>query len=407
MLHAGFYYTADSLKARFTREGNRQLTALCAARGIAINRCGKLVVARNAAELSTLDDLVGRARVNGVPLEVVTTAEARRLEPRARTWERALFSPTTASVDPTAVLRSLVTDAREAGVALCPGVAYRGRAGAAVQTSAGTIAPGYLVNAAGVYADRIAHEWGFGTRYRILPFRGRYLQAAPGSPGFRRHIYPVPDLRQPFLGVHVTVGVDGRATLGPTAMPALGREHYGWLRGIDPAEIANILGREAGFFVRNDFGFRRLALDELRHYGRRGIVARASELADEIRAGDFRRWGPPGIRAQLVDIEERRLEMDFKFEGDDRSFHILNAVSPGFTCALPFAAYLGEQIDRLLNCRGTGAVPGVGGDGRDGAGLRAAGSVADGHGDAHRGRGVARRVAGPRREGMEPIERGL
>ena len=347
MLHAGFYYTSDSLKARFAREGNQQLTAYCVNRGLPINRCGKLVVARNAAELAGLDELLRRARANGVPLETLTAAEAQRVEPRATTFERALFSPTTASVDPVAVLRSLVQDARDAGVALHSGTAYLGRAGTTVRTSAGMITAGYVVNAAGAYADRVAHDWGFGEQYRILPFRGLYLEAEHGSPAFRTHIYPVPDLAQPFLGVHVTVHVGGRTTLGPTATPAFWREHYGGMRGFNLAECASIVAREAGLFLRNDFGFRQLAMDELRKYSRRHLLALAASLAVGLRPEHFRRWGPPGIRAQLIDIRKRRLEMDFKYEGDDRSFHVLNAVSPGLTCSMPFAAHLVDEIDRL------------------------------------------------------------
>lgn len=347
VLHAGFYYTSDSLKARFAREGNRQLTAYCCSRGLPINRCGKVVVAQNAAELAGLDELLRRGRANGVAVEDLTAAEARELEPRAITFERALFSPTTASVDPVAVLRSLVQDARDAGVVLHAGTAYRGRARGMVRTSNGPLSPGYVINAAGAYADRVAHDWGFGAQYRILPFRGLYLEATPGSPPFRTHIYPVPNLAQPFLGVHVTVHVGGRTTLGPTATPAFWREHYGGVRGFSLAECAAIVAREAGLFLRNDFGFRRLALEEMRKYSRRYLVALASQLAEGIRADDFRRWGPAGIRAQLVNIRERRLEMDFKYEGDDRSFHVLNAVSPGLTCALPFAAHLVDEVERL------------------------------------------------------------
>jgi (S)-2-hydroxyglutarate dehydrogenase len=347
VLHAGFYYAADSLKARLTLRGNAQLTRYCVERGLPINRCGKLVVARNAAELAGLDELLRRARANGVTLETLTAAEARRLEPRVKTCERALFSPTTASVDPGAVLAALVDDARTAGVTLLPGTTYLGRAGSAVRTSGGVLTPGYVVNAAGLYADRIARDWGFAARWRILPFKGLYLEAAPGSPPFRTHVYPVPDLRQPFLGVHITVGVNGVAKLGPTATPAFWREQYaGWSR-FSLSECLEIVAREAGLFLRNAFGFRDLALDELRKYRRARLVALATELAEDVRAVHFRRWGLAGIRAQLVDIRERRLEMDFKYEGDDRSFHVLNAVSPGFTCALPFSAHLADEIERL------------------------------------------------------------
>jgi (S)-2-hydroxyglutarate dehydrogenase len=347
VLHAGFYYGADTLKARFTRQGNDALTVYCTSRGLPIRRCGKLVVARTAAELAGLDELLRRARANGVPLESVTAAEARQLEPRVKTFERAVFSPTTSSVDPLAVLRSLVADARAAGITLLPGTAYLGRAGATVRTSSGPISPAYVINAAGLYADRVARDWGFADRWRIVPFKGLYLESEPASAGFRTHIYPVPDLHQPFLGVHVTVGVDGTTTLGPTAIPAFWREHYAGWGGFNLTECAEILIREASLFVRNQFGFRRLAWEELRKYRPSRIVALAAELAGGIRPEQFRRWGPAGIRAQLVDIRERRLEMDFRYEGDDRSFHVLNAVSPGFTCALPFAAHLADEIGRL------------------------------------------------------------
>jgi (S)-2-hydroxyglutarate dehydrogenase len=347
VLHAGFYYAADSLKARFTRDGNSQLTNYCITRGLPINRCGKLVVARTAAELPGLAELLRRGRVNAVPVEEITAAEARRLEPRAKTYERALFSPTTSSIDPHAVLKAFVADAQSEGITLLPGTAYLGRSGGAVRTTAGTLSPGYVVNAAGLHADRIARDWGFSERWRILPFKGLYLEAAPGAPPFRTHIYPVPDPRQPFLGVHVTLHVDGVVTLGPTAIPAFWREQYaGWSR-FNLSEMVEILTREAGLFLRNNFGFRALAFEEMGKYRPSRIVTLGAELAEGIRPEHFRHWGRAGIRAQLVDIRERRLEMDFKFEGDDRSFHVLNAVSPGFTCALPFAAYLAERIGEL------------------------------------------------------------
>lgn len=352
VLHAGFYYATDSLKARFTREGNARLTRYCIERNLPINRCGKLVVARTANDLPGLATLLERGRANGVALDQITAAEARELEPRVKTCERALFSPSTSSVDPLAILQAFVADATAAGITVMPGVAYLGRlsaSGSAVRTSAGTITPGYCINAAGLYADRIAREWGFAEHWGIVPFKGLYLSGTATTPPFRRHIYPVPELSRPFLGVHVTIAVDGTASLGPTAIPAFWREQYnGWSR-FNAAELAEILVRDAGLLLRNAFGFRSLALDELRNYRPRRIVALAAELAEGIRESDFPRWGHSGIRAQLVDIRENRLEMDFKYEGDHRSFHVLNAVSPGFTCALPFAAHLADEIAKLRN----------------------------------------------------------
>jgi len=349
VLHAGFYYSADSLKARLTHDGNRALTTYCLERGLPLNRCGKLVVARSAADLPGLDELERRGRANGVPLERVTADEARRIEPRARTVESALFSPTTASVNPKAVVAALVADARAAGIALVAGAAYLGRQGDTVRTAAGPIVAGYVVNAAGVYADHIAHDFGYAADYEILPFKGLYLHAAPGwtGPGFRTHVYPVPDLRQPFLGVHVTLGVDGTATIGPTATPAFWREHYHGWTNFRWRECLAIVRREAAMFLRNDGGFRTLALAEWRKVRRAALVADARALADDIAPAEFPDWGPPGIRAQLVNRRTRALEMDFRWEGDARSLHVLNAVSPAFTCALPFAAFLAERIDAL------------------------------------------------------------
>jgi len=354
VLHAGFYYSADTLKAQLTREGNRQLAAYCTERGLRLDNCGKLVVAKDAADLAGLEELQRRGRTNGVELEVLSVDDVRRLEPRARTYERALFSPSTATVDPAEIVASLVRDARAAGIVLLTGAAYQGRArGRAVLTSAGTIDAGYVVNAAGLYADRVARDFGFSERYRILPFRGRYLVAPPGALGVRTHVYPVPALANPFLGVHVTRAVDGSVKIGPTATPAFWREQYDGWRNFKLGECLSIAGRELGMLVRNDFGFRRLALAELRAYGRRGLVRRAARLVDGVRAARFRRWGRPGIRAQLFDVRERRLEMDFRYEGDDRSFHVLNAVSPAFTCALPLAEYLVQRIEERLHAVAT------------------------------------------------------
>ena len=348
VLHAGFYYTADTLKARLTLQGNRRLTAYCRERGLRLSRCGKLVVTTGPADLPGLEELLRRGRATGVPLEVLSPEEARRIEPRAKTAERALFSPCTATVDPAEVVASLVDDARAAGIAVLTGTAYRARGRGGAVTSAGTIGAGYLVNTAGLYADRIALEYGFSERYRILPFRGRYLLAEPGAPHMRTHIYPVPNLENPFLGVHITRGVDGGVKIGPTATPALWREHYEGWGNFKLGECLSIAAQETGLLLRNDFGFRRLALAELREYGRRALVRRAARLADGVQAAGFRRWGRAGIRAQLFDIRARRLEMDFRYEGDERSFHVLNAVSPAFTCALPLAEHLAERIAERL-----------------------------------------------------------
>lgn len=351
VLHAGFYYTADSLKARFTRAGNLAWTAYCRERGLPLRACGKLVVASRAEEVAVLDELLRRGRANDVPVELVDEKQARDIEPRAKTLGRALFSPSTAVVDPAACLAALAADAAREGVDLRWNTAYMGRSGRVVRTSAGAIEAGYVVNAAGLYADRVARDYGFSERYRILPFKGLYLYSEEPAGAFRAHIYPVPDIRNPFLGVHFTVTVDGHMKIGPTAIPALWRENYGGLDGFSASELAEIVRRQAGLFLGAGFDFRRLAWEEIQKNFKGVMVSLAGRLADGAKASDYRRWGKPGIRAQLMDVEKKTLVMDFLLEGDSGSMHVLNAVSPGFTCAMPFAAHVCDRVEAMLKSR--------------------------------------------------------
>lgn len=344
VLHAGFYYTQDSLKARFTRDGNARLRAYCDERGIAVNACGKLVVARNEQEHAGLDILIERGHHNGIELESITEQEAREIEPRVRTAGRALWSPTTASVDPREVVRAMRDDALREGIQIDRGVRFLMRRGSELRTSAGAIAAGFVVNTAGLQADQIARQFGFSSRYRIVPFKGLYLYSGEPPGALRTNVYPVPDLRNPFLGVHFTVAANGAIKIGPTAIPAFWREHYDGFHGFDLGEIAAVCYRHARLFAAPQTGLWRLAMEETRKYSRTYMVRLAGELVSGTDVAHYSHWGKPGLRAQLVDIRSNRLEMDFVLEGDDKSLHVLNAVSPAFTCALPFANHVVNMI---------------------------------------------------------------
>ena len=344
VLHAGFYYTADSLKARFTREGNQALREYCKAKGLPLNECGKLVVARNEADLPQMDELLRRGAANGVMLESISEEDARKIEPRVKTFQRAIFSPRTATADPGAVLDAMRRDAETEGVRFELSDGFRRRRDGQIITKRGKYSAGFMVNAAGLHADTVARQFGFGESFRIVPFKGLYLYSDEPAGAFRTNIYPVPDLRNPFLGVHFTVTVDGHAKIGPTAIPAFWREQYSGLSNFAPTDCAATLWRELGLILFAGFDFKRLAVEELAKYNRHHLVRLAGELASGVRPCDYRRWGRPGIRAQLMDVRTRKLEMDFVIEGDERSLHILNAVSPGWTCSIPFARHVVEMI---------------------------------------------------------------
>ena len=347
VLHAGFYYSADSLKARFTRDGNRRLTEYCKEKNLRLNACGKLVVAKDESELTWLDELLQRGKANGVELKSISEQEAREIEPRVKTFQRALFSPATSSVDPAEVMASMKKDALSEGVEIETGVSYLGKDSNAIRTTAGAIEAEYLVNCAGLYADRIGRDFGFSENYRILPFKGLYLYANEEAGPLRTNIYPVPDLRNPFLGVHFTVTADGKVKIGPTAIPAFWREQYEGFDRFQSNELMEILFRQMGLFLFSNFDFKTLAMDEIKKYWRRHLVSLSGALLENVRPSQYKKWGKPGIRAQLLDLRTRKLEMDFVLEGDDKSMHVLNAVSPAFTCALPFAEYVCDRIEEL------------------------------------------------------------
>lgn len=347
VLHAGFYYTEDSLKARFTRDGNRQLTEYCESRNIPVLKCGKLVVTKDEKEEPFLDILLKRGQVNGVDLRLITAKEAKDIDPRVKTFKRALFSPNTSSVDPVKVLNSIQQDAVKAGVVIHTGTSYLKSENDIIFTSREKIKARYSVNAAGLYADKIALNFGFSKKHRILPFKGLYLYSNEPAGSLKVHVYPVPDLRNPFLGVHFTITPAGKLKIGPTAIPVFWREQYGW-DNFDLNEFLDISFRQISLMAFSQFDLKKLAYEELKKYSKKHLVSLASQLVEKVHLKDYTHWGPPGIRAQLVNLEEKKLEMDFVIESDRRSMHVLNTVSPGFTCAFTFSKYVCEEIKKYF-----------------------------------------------------------
>lgn len=209
----------------------------------------------------------------------------------------------------------------------------------------GEIEAGFVINAAGLYADKIANHFGFSNDHTIQPLKGLYLRQEGGGTAIRTNIYPTPDPRMPFLGVHVSLAPDGSVKIGPSAMPAFWRENYGGLSNFSLKELLGATTAHTRMFLKNVDGFRRTALRELQAHSARKMVRRASKLVDGLAAPRYWKWIRPGIRAQLVDRRTGQFEMDFVVEGDDRSLHILNAVSPAFTSSMAFAEYLVDRVD--------------------------------------------------------------
>jgi L-2-hydroxyglutarate oxidase LhgO len=350
VLHAGFYYTADSLKARFTLAGNRELTAYCLENGLSINRCGKVVVASTESDIEGIYELKRRGDRNGVDVRLIDAQELEELEPNARTVDKALFSPTTSAVNPRQVCQHIAS--RLPGhVQILFGQRFLGREKDAVITPRGRIAFRYLFNAAGLYADRVARHFNAGADLTMIPFKGIYLRYRDDDL-LRTHVYPVPNLRNPFLGVHFTKTVDGHVKIGPTAIPAFWRENYDFRNRFKLREFAEIVSREAGLLAFNRFNFRRLAFDEMRKYRRGFFIDQARCLLKNIDPGRFGDYTQPGIRAQLLDTRTSELVMDFRVEHAENSTHVLNAVSPAFTSAFSFAGHIVAEASKHMSLVG-------------------------------------------------------
>jgi len=343
VLHAGVYYAPDSVKARTCLAGNRLMKAFCREQGLALVESGKVIVAREEGELPALDELHRRATANGARVRFVDERELAELEPLARTVGKALHVLDTAVVDPNEVLGALrrVVEARGGRVEL--GVSFLGLDGAdGARTSAGTVRFSRVVNAAGAFCDRVARPFGVGGRYRLIPFKGIYRKLVKGASfDVRGNIYPVPDPRNPFLGVHFTRYASGDLYLGPTAIPALGRENYGIVAGAGREAFA-ILGRDAAMFLANP-RFRTVALEEPRKYLPAFFHRDAARLVKRYDPSLFGRAPKVGIRAQLVDWETKELVMDFLVEAKDASVHVLNPVSPAFTASMELARRLVDE----------------------------------------------------------------
>ena len=352
VLHAGIYYPPGTLKAQVCVQGARRLRAWCEAEGLPVLACGK-VIAPQLAELDgQLDLLVERARANGAEVELMDQAAFQRRVPDGRTASgRALWSPGTCVVKPSLVLQRLEQRLRQKGVVfeLATRVAQ-------VQPSARTLtlqgqsesahvlSYAHLFNATGLQADRVAQAFGLAEQCTLLPFKGLYWQLHPRAPfQFTTNLYPVPDLNVPFLGVHVTPSPDGTVSLGPTAIPAWGRENYRGMEGVEPLMATRFLGDLASQWWRNAGGFRRYAREQALHGFKPLFLRAAQALVPALRAEHLIPSEKVGIRAQLYDRRSGTLVQDFRLEQGDASTHVLNAISPAFTASFALADLILDQ----------------------------------------------------------------
>lgn len=342
VLHAGFYYSPDSLKAKFCREGNAELRKFCIENEIPVLECGKIVVARNSEEDSRLDHLYSRGLSNGVEIEIHDAANLEKHEPLAKTHGRYLWSPKTAISDPRAVITAMVKRYRALGgrVTYCSEVQISESFGEVYVKGFDTK---YVINSAGAQSDRLARGIGMSTEYAMLPFMGIYRFTEAKKLPLRRLVYPVPHPINPFLGVHFTLTLNGQVKIGPTAIPILGREQYSLTAGWTLTDFAQALLATSALIRGSAHSFSAILKTELPKLKQSLLVKESATLVPSARQITDWKAMSPGIRSQLVNINSGHLEQDFVIKNLYNSTHILNAVSPGWTSAIPFGRWVASK----------------------------------------------------------------
>ncbi|MEU7228314.1 L-2-hydroxyglutarate oxidase [Streptomyces chrestomyceticus] len=355
VIHSGIYYPPGSLKARFALQGSAEMIKFCLDHGIPHEVTGKLIVATDRSELPRLHSLIQRGREHGIPVRELGPAQLATYEPEV-SGLAAIHVGTTGIADFGAVARRFAALATDAGARIAYGseVTTIGRrpGRVAVRTSAGTVFRARtLVNCAGLHCDRIARLAGDAPAMRIVPFRGEYYTLAPARASLVRGlVYPVPDPAFPFLGVHLTRGIDGSVHIGPNAVPALAREGYDW-RTVRPAELAGTLTYRGSWHIARRHW--RYGTGELhRSLSRRAFTEAVRRLLPAVREEDLRP-APAGVRAQAV-LPDGTLADDFLITESPSAVHVLNAPSPAATASLPIGREIAGRALAMLETAGQG-----------------------------------------------------
>lgn len=341
VLHAGIYYPATSLKAKFCLEGNRFWKRFCKNNHIDVLESGKVLVAKTNSDLETLELIYERAIDNGADVRKLTEEELAVIEPLAKTYKWALFSSETAIVNPQDILNKLkqiLYESKNVEILFDTKVIDTSL-NSQIDTNNGVFKYDYLINASGTDSIKLAHKMGVGMKYRLLPFKGSYkLLNRKFNSLVKANIYPVPDLKYPFLGVHFTKSINGDIYIGPTATPVFGPENYFLFKGVS-VESFKILYTIFILYFTNS-SFRKLAHKEPRYYFGKTFYNETKDMVKDIQTKDIVSSKKVGIRPQLIDWNEKKMEMDFVVESTSSSLHILNAISPAFTSAPAFSKYL-------------------------------------------------------------------
>ncbi len=351
VLHAGIYYEPNSVKAKVCVSGAKRLRKWAIEKGIQVKNCGKLIIPQKSHLDSQLDILYARGKENGAVINFVDSKDIEKLAPDAKiTTGRGLWSPNTAVIDSLSVIKSLQKDLESKGIKIINSVKdwKLDKKTSQIFLNKGVhIKYGYLINSAGLQADKIAHEFDVGFDYKIIPFKGIYWKLRKNcSININLNLYPVPDLNVPFLGVHFTPCANNNSIIiGPTAIPALGRENYKLLENIEYKNSIDDFAFLAKQYFLNLDGFRKYVNEQAFLGIPSFFLKSAQDLIPNLKRNQIERSNKVGIRAQLFNLRSNKIVKDFLCLKGEKSLHIISAISPAFTASFSFADLI---IDNYL-----------------------------------------------------------
>ena len=346
VLHAGFYYSPDSLKAKFCRLGNLELRKFCKENNLQILETGKVVVCQDRQDVQRLEVLYQRGVANGVNIEILDSKDLKKIEPAAQTVDKFIWSPTTAVGNPNDVINKLAEKFTKSGGILSfnTKVKFIDKGNEVlVKTKHASYSAKSIINSAGAYAADLAKQVGVGTEYACLPFLGAYKKSKLLSANPKRLVYPVPNPVNPFLGVHTTITLNKEIKIGPTALPVIGKEQYKLTDGFTLNELAEFLTSCKALLKSDSVDLVGLAKEEVLKLFKKPLLERTRKLSNSLNLNkDWVKY-PSGIRAQIINTQTKAIEMDYIVKADKNVVHILNAVSPGWTSSIPFAHWVVEN----------------------------------------------------------------
>ena len=341
VLHAGLYYDPASLKAKVCVAGAKRLKAWCEEEDLPVLTCGKVITPQKEDLDAQLEVLLERGQANGASVELIDEQQFHELVPDGHTSSgRALWSPGTSIVKPILVVQRLRQRLEEKGVNFIfteANWSISTNQKCITLSNGSSLSYSHLFNCAGLQADRVAHKFGVGKQFTMLPFRGNYWELKKDTPfQFNTNLYPVPDLDIPFLGVHVTPSIDGTIYLGPTATPALGRENYKGLDNLEPwmsLEFSRHMLTQ--LFLSKKM--RRYVHEQAFEWLPKKFLSAAQSIVPKLKMDHIQRSDKVGIRPQLYDKKNHMLVDDFIMLDGPDSTHVINAISPAFTASFALA----------------------------------------------------------------------